>query len=123
MSKTYCDFPFEHQYVHMSGSVRLCCATMENVTDKKGNRVHMNNDSLQKIWNNEYMKQVRLKMKNGEQLKACSKCIDQEARGYKSMRNENNEEKNINNIKHSFTISYKCSSWKLDKVSKRLLSA
>ena len=35
MSKTYCDFPFEHQYVHMSGSVRLCCATMENVTDKK----------------------------------------------------------------------------------------
>ena len=37
MPKTYCAFPFEHQYVHMSGSVRLCCATMENATDKKGN--------------------------------------------------------------------------------------
>ena len=98
MTKTYCAFPFQHQYVHMSGSVRLCCATMENVTDKKGNRVHMNNDSLQKIWNNDYMKDVRLKMKNGEVLKACTKCIDQEARGYKSMRQENNEEKNINNI-------------------------
>ena len=98
MTKTYCSFPFQHQYVHMSGSVRLCCATMENVTDKKGNRVHMNNDSLQKIWNSDYMKDARLKMKNGELLKACTKCIDQEARGYKSMRNENNEEKNINNV-------------------------
>ena len=98
MTKTYCAFPFQHQYVHMSGSVRLCCATMENVTDKKGNRVHMNNDSLQKIWNNDYMKEARLKMKNGEVLKACTKCIEQEARGYKSMRNENNEEKNINNV-------------------------
>ena len=98
MTKTYCSFPFQHQYVHMSGSVRLCCATMENVTDKKGNRVHMNNDSLQKIWNNDYMKDVRLKMKNGEVLKACTKCIDQEARGYKSMRQEDNEEKNINSV-------------------------
>ena len=98
MTKTYCSFPFQHQYVHMSGSVRLCCATMENVTDKKGNRVHMNNDSLQKIWNSDYMKDARLKMKNGELLKACTKCIDQEARGYKSMRNENNEEENINNV-------------------------
>ena len=98
MTKTYCAFPFQHQYVHMSGSVRLCCATMENATDKKGNRIHMNNDSLQKTWNSDYMKEARLKMKNGEVLKACTKCIDQEARGYKSMRNENNEEKNINNV-------------------------
>ena len=98
MTKTYCAFPFQHQYVHMSGSVRLCCATMENVTDKKDNRVHMNNDSLQKIWNNDYMKEARLKMKNGEVLKACTKCIDQEARGYKSMRHENNEEENINKV-------------------------
>ncbi len=98
MTKTYCAFPFQHQYVHMSGSVRLCCATMENVTDKKGNRVHMNNDSLQKIWNSNYMKDARLKMKNGELLKACTKCIDQEARGYKSMREESDQEKNINNV-------------------------
>ncbi len=98
MTKTYCAFPFQHQYVHMSGSVRLCCATMENVTDKKGNKVHMNNDSLQKIWNSNYMKDARLKMKNGELLKACTKCIDQEARGYKSMREESDQEKNINNV-------------------------
>ena len=61
-SKYYCAYPFQHQYVHMSGSIRLCCATMENATDKKGNRLHMNNDSLQKIWNSDYMKNARLKM-------------------------------------------------------------
>ena len=82
----------------MSGSVRLCCATMENATDKKGNRIHMNNDSLQKTWNSDYMKNTRLKMKNGEVLEACTKCVDQEARGYKSMRLEVNEESNIKNV-------------------------
>ena len=99
MPKTYCAFPFEHQYVHMSGSVRLCCATMENATDKKGNRIHMNNDSLQKTWNSDYMKNARLKMINGEVLKACTKCIEQEARGYKSMRKEVNRDENINRVK------------------------
>ena len=95
MTKTYCDYPFNHQYVHMSGSVRLCCATMENITDDKGNNVHMNNESLQKTWNNAYMKKARLAMKNGEVLKACRKCIDQEARGYRSMRRELMQESNL----------------------------
>ena len=98
MTKSYCSFPFEHQYVHMSGSVRLCCATMENATDKKGNRVHMNNDSLQKAWNSDYIKNARLKMINGEVLEACTKCVEQEARGYKSMREENNRESNFQKV-------------------------
>jgi len=99
MPKTYCAYPFTHQYVHMSGSVRLCCATMENATDKKGNRIHMNNDSLQKTWNSEYMKNARLKMKNGEVLEACTKCVEQEARGYKSMRDTHREAENLKEVK------------------------
>ena len=98
MAKTYCSFPFQHQYVHMSGSVRLCCATMENATDKKGNRIHMNNDSLHKAWNSDYMKNARLKMKNGEVLEACTKCMDQEARGYQSMRDDHGEEENLKKV-------------------------
>ena len=98
MPKTYCAFPFTHQYVHMSGSVRLCCATTENATDKKGNRIHMNNDSLQKTWNSDYMKQARLKMKDGEVLEACTKCVQQEERGYKSMRDDSGEEENLKNV-------------------------
>tara|TARA_Y100001937_G_C7128502_1_gene336036 strand:- start:736 stop:1899 length:1164 start_codon:yes stop_codon:yes gene_type:complete len=55
----------------------------------------MSNDSLEKVWNSEYMKKVRLAMKNGEVLNACSKCIQQEERGYGSMRTERNKEKNL----------------------------
>ena len=58
----------------------------------------MNNDSLQKTWNSDYMKQARLKMKNGEVLEACTKCVEQEARGYKSMRNDHNEEENLEKV-------------------------
>jgi MoaA/NifB/PqqE/SkfB family radical SAM enzyme len=71
---------------------------MENATDKKGNRIHMNNDSLQKAWNSDYMKNARLKMINGEVLKACTKCIEQETRGYKSMRKENSRDKNLKKV-------------------------
>ena len=88
MKKSYCDLPFEHQYIHMSGSVRLCCATLENATDKNGNRYHMSNHSLDQVWNSDYMKQVRIDMKNGKVLNACSKCVGQEERGYGSMRKE-----------------------------------
>tara|TARA_B100001057_G_scaffold495033_1_gene593020 strand:+ start:231 stop:1397 length:1167 start_codon:yes stop_codon:yes gene_type:complete len=59
----------------------------------------MNNESLQKAWNSDYMKDARLKMKNGEVLKACTKCIKQEERGYKSMRNDQREEENLARVK------------------------
>ena len=104
MPKTYCAYPFQHQYIHMSGSVRLCCATMENATDRKGNRIHMNNNSLQNTWNSDYMKEARLKMMNGEVLEACTKCVEQEARDYKSMRNEDNREENLKKVKEDGTM-------------------
>jgi glutamate-1-semialdehyde 2,1-aminomutase len=82
MSKTYCAYPWTHQYIHMSGSIRLCCATMTNAVNNKGQRYHVNNDSLENVWNSDYMKQVRLKMLKGESLKECTKCVDQEARWF-----------------------------------------
>ena len=88
MSKSYCAKLWNHQYVHMSGSFRYCCATMENLKDKKGNRLHINNNSLENAWNSEDIRQARLKMINGESVPACVKCVEQEERGYQSMRDE-----------------------------------
>jgi MoaA/NifB/PqqE/SkfB family radical SAM enzyme len=95
MSKSYCAKLWNHQYVHMSGSFRYCCATMENLKDKKGNRLHINNDSLEKAWNSEDIRQTRLKMINGESIPACVKCIEQEQRGYQSLRESQNMEYNM----------------------------
>jgi len=88
MSKSYCAKLWNHQYVHMSGSFRYCCATMENLKDKKGNRLHINNNSLENAWNSEDIRQARLRMINGESVPACVKCVEQEDRGYQSMRDK-----------------------------------
>jgi len=88
MSKSYCAKLWNHQYVHMSGSFRYCCATMENLKDKKGNRLHINNNSLENAWNSEDIRQARLRMINGESIPACVKCVEQEDRGYQSMRDK-----------------------------------
>ena len=95
MSKSYCAKLWNHQYVHMSGSLRYCCATMENLKDKKGNRLHINNNSLENAWNSEDIRQARLKMIKGESVPACVKCVQQEERGYQSMRETQEMEQNI----------------------------
>jgi len=95
MTGSYCAKLWNHQYVHMSGSIRYCCATMENLKDKKGNRLHINNDSLEKAWNSEEIRQARLKMIKGESVSACVKCVQQEERGYQSMRDTREMEHNM----------------------------
>ena len=95
MTGSYCAKLWNHQYVHMSGSIRYCCATMENLKDKKGNRLHINNDSMEKAWNSEDIRQARLKMIKGESVPGCVKCVEQEERGYKSMRDTGEMEQNI----------------------------
>ena len=95
MTKSYCAKLWNHQYVHMSGSLRYCCATMENLKDKKGHRLHINNDSLENAWNSADIRQARLKMIKGEPVPACVKCVEQEERGYQSMRDERHMELNF----------------------------
>ena len=104
-AQSYCDLPFEHQYVHMSGSIRLCCATLQNV-DSQGRTMHMSTDSLESAWNSDYMKKSRLAMKNGKVLDACSKCVQQEERGYGSMRVTVNKEKNLSNLADNGSINF-----------------
>ena len=76
MSKTYCAKLWNHQYIHMSGSLRYCCATMHDIIDKNSNRLHINNNSLKNTWNSNDVRQTRLKMIRGEPISACVKCVD-----------------------------------------------
>jgi MoaA/NifB/PqqE/SkfB family radical SAM enzyme len=104
MSKSYCAKLWNHQYVHMSGSLRYCCATMENLKDKKGNRLHINNDSLENAWNSDDIKEARLKMMRGESVPACVKCVEQEERGYQSMRESQDMENNFTLTKQDGSV-------------------
>lgn len=91
----------------MSGSLRFCCTTLDNLKSNKGNRLHVNNDSLYKAWNCNDIKEARLKMMRGETVSACKKCNEQEARGYKSMRRAVNMETNFANTNADGSVNVK----------------
>ena len=95
MSQTDCGKLWDHQYVHMSGSMRLCCATNDDILDSKGQKVHINNNSLENVWNSKHMRDIRLKMIKGEKISSCAKCVSQESRGFQSMRKTIDKEKNF----------------------------
>jgi sulfatase maturation enzyme AslB (radical SAM superfamily) len=97
----------------MSGSIRYCCATMENLKDKKGNRMHINNDSLEKAWNSEDIRQARLRMIKGESVPACVKCVEQEERGYQSMRDGGELEYNFSRTQKDGSVGHAPTSMEL----------
>jgi len=91
----------------MSGSFRFCCATKDNVVDRNGNRFHINNASLDTVWNSDHVKQTRLKMIQGETIPECIKCVEQESRGYASMRTTIDKEKNFVETKSDGSVRIK----------------
>lgn len=68
-SKTFCIFPWVHQYVGPPGDVKPCC-----VYDWKAELGSLKENTLEEIWNNEKTKQLRLQFLKGEQHPNCSIC-------------------------------------------------
>ena len=97
----------------MSGSFRFCCATNDNILDDKGNRFHINNTSLENVWNSNNVKQTRLKMMTGEVIPECVKCVEQESRGYKSMRSTDNKEYFFSQTASDGSVSLKSNTMEL----------
>ena len=89
----------------MSGSFRFCCATNNNINDSKNNRYNINNTSMEHVWNSEHVRNTRLKMIAGEEIPECIKCVEQESRGYKSMRSTANKEINYNSTDNNGNVS------------------
>jgi len=87
MSKVFCNFPWNHNYVHTNGKFRLCCTTDQDIaTDNNYNSFSANKHSISEYWNSDRMKQIRRNMMNGVKTKDCSKCYKQEEQGVDSLR-------------------------------------
>lgn len=69
-SKTFCIYPWIHQYVGPAGEVNPCCIYQPNGT-VLGN---IKDNSLAEVWNNNETRQMRLDMLNGVQITGCSMC-------------------------------------------------
>lgn len=87
MSSVFCDKPFDHNYIHTNGKMRLCCTTIQDLpTDNNYNLFDANTHSIEDYWNSNRMKEIRRKMIAGEKIRDCERCYKQEQQGVKSLR-------------------------------------
>ncbi len=89
MSKVFCDKPFNHNYIHTNGKMRLCCTTIQDLpTDNNYNLFDANTHSIDDYWNSNRMKEIRRKMIAGEKIRDCERCYRQEEQGAESLRTQ-----------------------------------
>lgn len=120
VSKTFCAYPFVHQYLAIDRSVSVCCYNPNSYQSDK-------NQSLIQSFNSEKMNSLRESMLLGEKNSMCHHCYDLEDKGMTSPRQLETKvwedyyskqlEKNIikfknnellNPISHDIRFSNKC---------------
>ena len=85
-SKTFCMYPWIHIHAYPTGQTYPCC--MADMSYPVGNT---RKQSLETIWNQESMREIRRSMLDGSEVQACNKCYEQEANGFFSGRRSANK--------------------------------
>ena len=85
ISKTFCILPWIHMNTWPNGNVYPCCLT--DWREEVGNLEH---NTLEEIWNNGKMKELRQYMLTGKKHNNCRKCFQQEEYGLDSTRTSSN---------------------------------
>ena len=85
-SDTFCMLPWMHLHAYPDGRAYPCCFSFDRypVGD-------LNKDSLETVFNNDKMKEMRTNMLAGKKCKQCVKCYDQEDSGFFSLRLSSNK--------------------------------
>lgn len=85
-SKTFCIYPWVHQYVGPPGDVKPCCVFTQNI--QLGS---LKENTLAEVWNNEETKKLRKMMLNGEKHPGCDICWRREDMVHKTHRIDANQ--------------------------------
>lgn len=80
-SSTFCMYPWIHFHAYPTGSAYPCC-----MADMEFPIGDMRKNTIQEIWNQEPMKQIRRQMLNERSVSACNRCYEQESIGVVSGR-------------------------------------
>jgi radical SAM protein with 4Fe4S-binding SPASM domain len=72
-SKTFCIYPWVHQYVGPPGDVKPCCVFLQD--DQIGD---LKQETLKEIWNNETTRKMRVDMLEGNEVPGCAICNKRE---------------------------------------------
>ena len=94
--KPYCLMPWIHLHISNHGKVNACCISHINY----GNS---NQQTLEEIWQGEKINEIRKNFLSGDPDKRCFNCIQREAAGAKSLRQETFEK--FPNVKIKNTIA------------------
>lgn len=84
-SNTFCVLPWIHLYVGPNGDVLPCC-----VADQQHPIGNINEQSVDSIAKSEKFNQLRYNLLNGNRVKECSRCYQQEDSGIPSPRTQHN---------------------------------
>ncbi len=103
ISSTFCLLPWVHLSTRPNGHMRVCCTANASsvgktndklwggevgiVKNQNGKPANLNHTDLLDGWNNDYMRNVRLQMLDGEKPASCLKCYKEEEAGHSSKRN------------------------------------
>jgi radical SAM protein with 4Fe4S-binding SPASM domain len=80
-SKTFCIYPWIHLHAYPTGEAYPCChAEMKYPVGST------RKNTLEEIWNQAPMRELRVNMLNNQQHEACARCYEQEASGFMSGR-------------------------------------
>ena len=106
MSKVFCNKPFNHNYIHTNGKIRLCCTTIQDIpTDNNYNLYDASKHTIDEYWNSNRMKEIRRKMIAGEKIRDCERCYKQEEMGVESLRSTTGMEQYIKETADDGTYS------------------
>lgn len=99
-NKTFCVLPWVHTHLNTEGDVFPCCISWD--TTRRARVGWLKDNTLEELFNNDFMKQLRLDMLGGvERPDVCTHCYDREAGGFKSARqgyNDNYQHKEIQDV-------------------------
>ena len=84
-SKYFCTLPWTHLHAYPDGKAYPCC--LANHRDSIGS---MREQSIKELWNCDKQKTIRKNMLEEKPSKECTKCYEQEAHGWTSMRQSAN---------------------------------
>jgi len=85
----YCPVPWREQMIESNGAIRLCCLAQTTIRNDDGTEANVATDSLDKIWNNKHMQEIRQSMIDGVKDDMCKACYQHEANnGYSNRENE-----------------------------------
>lgn len=84
-SKSFCIMPWIHLATDPNGATRLCCLSKKNIKSN-GKKTNLGSNSIQEIYNSDYIKEARQEMLKGNRIQECSHCWNQEDTGGLSQR-------------------------------------